>query len=547
MSIRSTLYIILFVSIISYNASLESIHPDLTVIVVVDQCAYNYFDIIRPYVTGGLFKLLNNGVIYTRAYMPHGVPTTGPGHATLSTGTWPSEHGIVSNSWFKGQGVRISCDTDNAAYAATFKPNGTTYPQGKSCSNLMVDTLSDQFYLRYPQSKPLAISVKGRASVMCAGKMGIGVWFDERTGTFTTSRAYTPTLPTWIRQFNNSITQTVGSYVWKPTYAENHAAYKNTNSDYTWTSYKKLIGTQITAADISRKPRDILLATPYATQLTLDCAYAALVDRYKIKSKDPLLVWICISTLDKTGHAYGPESKESLDVLYQLDRQLGEFMGKVEKLIPASNTLYVLTADHGICPIPEQMRQKGYPAYRVDKHALIKDLTRLATTEFALEKPIIKSNKVQFYIDQKSIETLKKRGALDDFYQRCIEVIQAYPGIKKVWTYSELMHISSKPTLREQWLIHQLFKDRSGQLIAQTYPYSFISSYDKGTSHTMPYDYDTHIPLILYWPGQLQHTYINSNVTVLQLAPTLARLMGCASPSCAQAHLLPGIFQNTSL
>ena len=69
--------------------SFNSHPPRLTIIIVVDQFSYNYiFNKLNQHFKFGLRYLLDEGVNYTNAYMPHGRPSTATGHAGLNTGTY---------------------------------------------------------------------------------------------------------------------------------------------------------------------------------------------------------------------------------------------------------------------------------------------------------------------------------------------------------------------------------------------------------------------------------------------------------------------------
>ena len=48
----------------------------------------------------GFNKLINNGIFCRNTHYNY-VPTyTGPGHASIFTGTTPSIHGIIGNNWY---------------------------------------------------------------------------------------------------------------------------------------------------------------------------------------------------------------------------------------------------------------------------------------------------------------------------------------------------------------------------------------------------------------------------------------------------------------
>ena len=178
--------------------------PDLTIILVIDQCTYRNLHKVRPYLKRGLRFLLDEGIYYTNAHTPYAWPATGPGHASLNTGTLPKTHGIISNAWFTPEGKKVACDDDNRPQSAVFGPKGLQ-PYGKSAHYLMVDGISDQLILnkqRHKEYTVCSVSLKSRSAICAANKLGKAIWFDHTTGMFTSSKAYFDQLPQWIRTFN---------------------------------------------------------------------------------------------------------------------------------------------------------------------------------------------------------------------------------------------------------------------------------------------------------------------------------------------------------
>src|SRR5258708_30705280 len=74
--------------------------PKLVLLIVVDQFRYDYLDRFgNLFGPSGIRRLLRDGGSWTDANYDH-VPTyTAPGHATMMTGAWPAETGIVANEW----------------------------------------------------------------------------------------------------------------------------------------------------------------------------------------------------------------------------------------------------------------------------------------------------------------------------------------------------------------------------------------------------------------------------------------------------------------
>src|SRR4029453_13471833 len=69
-----------------------------------------------PVGAGGLARLGDGGAWFTKAAYPYLTTLTCPGHATISTGSLPSTHGIISNQWWdRGSQQLISCTTDSTS------------------------------------------------------------------------------------------------------------------------------------------------------------------------------------------------------------------------------------------------------------------------------------------------------------------------------------------------------------------------------------------------------------------------------------------------
>ena len=73
--------------------------PRLMVLIIVDQFRGDYLDRFSSLWTGGLRRLLDEGVVFADAHHRHSMTLTATGHATLATGCHPSRHGIISNYW----------------------------------------------------------------------------------------------------------------------------------------------------------------------------------------------------------------------------------------------------------------------------------------------------------------------------------------------------------------------------------------------------------------------------------------------------------------
>lgn len=547
---QSTLYSTLLSSLVLLNAPslfAGNYKPRNTIVIVVDQFSYDALQKYKPYFKHGLYKLITRGVNYTNAYHPHALPETATGHAALSTGTYPKDHGIIGNSWFNEKNEYIEASSDSKENAAVFSPTGT-YDYGASSHLLMVDTLSDQFsLLSTPEKKYYAysLSLKDRAATNMAGKRGKAIWFDDKTGYFTSSKAYFNELPAWINNFNKKHAMNQCSYVtWhqaKPHISKGYDFAYAQKFDYT-TPTEGLVGKQVPIEWLSNPhdPFRLFIQTPHANKLLLDLAQTCIETHIHKKNSHQLLLWISLSTLDKTGHAFGPDSKETIDLIYHLDKQLESFMRRARRVVGQHETLFVLTSDHGVCPIVETMQKRGIPASRYMSKDIIKNLNDHLDKTDNISHIIKQSKGSQFYVDSERFNDLDTQQKSTLFHNTKL-FLSKHPGVKKVWTYQELESSVFEPHSIENYYKNQLYPNRSGQIIVQLFPYYDITEWEKGADHTSPYDYNTHVPLILYQHGSIELRTVGQRVFTTQLANTLADILQIPKPSASTSERLPGI------
>ena len=254
----------------------------LTVVLVIDQCSHTLLQKVEPYLRGGLSLLLKNGIVYTNSYYPHALPETAPGHAGLSTGTLPKDHGIIANTWYDQRGTAVISDVDPST--TMLLPAQSTEP-GKSSMHMMVDGLSDQYMLASTPTKPhhaVALSLKSRAATALASKMCKAIWFDDKNGFFTSSSAYFSELPAWVTDFNGTKKiNELQEFSWHLAYAPTSAAYAfNYANDYAFTGKEQGLIGKITPIDRTNKEAfSSFIKTPHANQLLLDLALTC-VDQY---------------------------------------------------------------------------------------------------------------------------------------------------------------------------------------------------------------------------------------------------------------------------
>lgn len=125
-------------------------------------------------------------------------------------------------------------------------------------------------------------------------------------------------------------------------------------------------------------------------------------------------------------------------------------------------------------------------------------------------------------IEQKKID----RAAFDDEAKR---LLLAEPGIQTVYARSELESGARAgapyfDSIRKGW-----DRERSGDLQFALKPWWMMSSSNAATQGS-PHSYDSNVPILLYGPRWIAAGRNDTPVEVVDIAPTLARLLGVAAP-----------------
>src|SRR5690606_29930722 len=93
--------------------------PKLVVGIVVDQMRREYLDrFYDRFGADGFKRMMNQGFDVRNGHYNYFPTVTGPGHASVYTGTTPAIHGIIGNSWYDKETKKSVNCVEDAAYAA---------------------------------------------------------------------------------------------------------------------------------------------------------------------------------------------------------------------------------------------------------------------------------------------------------------------------------------------------------------------------------------------------------------------------------------------
>ncbi len=494
-----------------------------------------YRDQLAP---DGFARFLDRGAWFAEAHYGHAFTVTAAGHATMLSGAYPHRSGIIGNDWRDVEtGAEVYCTGD---ISAQYIGNKTNPLDGTSPKNLQVSTVGDMLRQAHPGSKVIGISGKDRGAILPAGKTGTAYMYMGDTGEFASSTFYMPQHPAWVNAFNNA--RPADRYFqtdWKPLLPE--AAYERSIPDnQPWFGpngggLPMRMGKPGVAAPNAEFYR-ALLRSPFADQLSLDFARAA-IDGEQLGRDDatPDIISISLSGHDYVNHAYSAESRLSHDHFLQLDRMLQAFFQHLDTTIGRDRYLVVLTADHGFMPAPEVSASEGKSAGRISGSKLLTDVNTPLEAKFGAPKLVTALSASALVLDRKLIAA---RGLnFDAVADAARTAVLAQPGIAEAYTRQELSSRSRAGApffgaMERSWNVSV-----SGDVQFALKPYWMFGN--SVATHGSPYTYDTHVPILTWGPTWVKPGKVEQRVEVVDIAPTLARVLKVAAPSTSEGRLLP--------
>jgi arylsulfatase A-like enzyme len=275
-------------------------------------------------------------------------------------------------------------------------------------------------------------------------------------------------------------------------------------------------------------------ATPFGNELILQFAEKAMVaEKLGAGSKVDLLT-VSFSSNDYVGHALGPDSEEVHDMALRVDKLVGELIRAAEAQAGVGRVLVVLTADHGVSPVPEVNQKRKMPGGRFDERAELDTVEKALTARFGTPPA---GGKWIPYSSEGSLFFADRQPAVDIAEEERVaaEAIRALPHVFRVFTRTQLMNGEISADAVGIRMRNGFNAARSGNVTVMLDPYWMVGR--TGTTHGAPFDYDTHVP-VLFLGAQVRAGRYNANIAVNDIAPTLATMLDVETPSGSVGRVL---------
>ncbi len=459
---------------------------------------------------------MEEGAVFTNAHLDHYPSVTAVGHSAMLTGAPPAISGIIGNDWYIRAEKRNRSSVEDPATARL----GAAKATGSSPHRLMVSTVGDELKMAYPGSRVVSMSFKDRSAILMGGRMAdVALWWDNQSGAFVTSSWYQAALPEWVETFNAA----------RPADAWVGKEWRALTEDGTPGALLKTLpdapGPRVLRRASTTAPSGTTCSSPSPRPPSRTRASAPARRRTSWPSASPATTpWAT---------ARGRTRPRSRTSRVRTDRAIGRLLETIDRKVGLARTLVVLTADHGVAPVPEQMQEWKMPGGRFSRESLEASAITALEAAFGPGKWLEGRAGSALYLNR---DLMAEKGLDPAEVQRVLASgLEAVPPTWRAYTRRQLLEGRVPPDPWSRRVLVSFHRERSGDVELLLEPYWMSSS--SGTTHGTPFSYDTHIPLILMGPGVRAGRY-DGPVVLNDLAPTLATILGVETPSGASGRAL---------
>jgi hypothetical protein len=411
--------------------------------------------------------------------------------ATIATGAWPAQHGMVADSWFDKAAKRTVTASYEALGATTLAAQierDLRDSAGERKSNIYV--FSDR---------------SSHARLFAAGSAAKIFWMDE-TGQFATQGD----TPGWLAGFNsNNSPDSLRGAKWDALGA------KPDVPPMRMLEYDPAHPAGFTA---------LLKSSYFAQKNELELAYDCIL-REKLGQGDTLdFVTVLVGAGERLGYETGSPSPLMSQLALRLDRELEKLIGGLSDKPGENGFTLAVAAAHGAPPRPPD---ESRARMTVDGESVAKLVDeRLKTAGVGSVQKYLYPF---LYLDTSAVDDpeVVRRIAAD--------AARTHPAVADTFTAGG--HCSAFNAWRRRF--ENSFDGRRSGDVMLSYRPGYVEKFGdgRGVSYGSLYDYETRTPLFLYGP-QFKPGEYEGPVEAVDIAPTLARAVGAGMPSAATGRVL---------
>ena len=499
--------------------------PRLVVNIVVGSLSNSDLDRFSSnFSDGGFKRLMEGGVRYHNAMLDYANTSTAAGLATIATGTEPATHGIVGDYWWNyvdGSYMELIFD-DKAQSVAPSTGTGKYSPH-----RLNSPTIGDMLIMHDNQSKSCTIAIDPTSAIVLTGKHGVGYWAEKKQTHWTTSSAYTQTLPKWIAEYNRENQNDIYHMKrWRPLYTAQHY----TNSEVAvMEGITSKSTTLIKGVDLTLANSDFgkMCYTPAGNSMLLKFAFQYITKESLGKDEHPDIITISLDTARYIAQTYGTESMEYEDMLYRLDKDIEDFLIRLyAQFKHKEHVVVTLSSYHGTSPSYNIKGDAARERLNIGQMEVL--VNAFLGAKYGSERYILGFANKALYLNHTLINS--KRLDLATIREEVATFLLQMRGISSAISATALRNTFFGEG-RSRLMQQSFYPTRSGDVVIDLIPGWIVERDGIRSASDGGYNYDRNVPLIIYRSGKSES--VEREVSIEALAPTLAYMLKIERPWAA--------------
>ena len=517
--------------------------PRLIVGITVSGMRYDYLSVYwDTFGEGGFKKMATNGANCKNARYSYLITEPSVGFASIATGARPSEHGVVSDYWYRRMTNEVVGSLDDPEQAAV----GGTYGTGSiSPRALHSRTLSDEMRVNSRfHSRSFGISMNPQAAVMMAGHTANGAyWLDPVRAEWITSTYYMDSLPGWVNAFNSKnyrdlylernweTLKPIAEY--EQSMLDNNPFETGFNGQITFPYDLQ----KISSTGRNEKNYSVLMTTPWGNTFTKDMAIAAIVNEELGQRGATDIIHIGFNTTRYLADHFSTWSVETQDTYLRLDQDLEHLLTFLDEQLGMENVLVYLTAENAMAVDPRYLSESRIPSGYFNYRTSVSLLKSYLNAIYGRGEWVSFYHAQQIYLNHQLIEDSNL--LLSEVQDQVARFMVQMAGVSHaVQSYVLQQNYFTDGVLHR--IQNSYYQKRSGDVILYLTP-GWVEHSNVGSAFS-EFRYAPHVPMIFYgW--KINRVSIPYRVSPTDVATSLASFLELSMPDNATGNVITDLIK----
>jgi hypothetical protein len=533
----------LWVAVPLWGQKIPPEKPKLIVGITVSGMRYDYLSVYwNAFGEGGFKKMATNGANCKNARYSYLITDPSVGFASIATGARPSEHGVVSDYWYRRNTNEVVGSLDDPEQSAV----GGSYGTGPySPRALHSRTLSDEMRVNSRfHSRSIGISMDPQAAVMLAGHTANGAyWLDPVRAEWITSTYYMDSLPDWANEFNaKNYRDLYLERSWetlKPIAEYEESMLDNNPFE---TGFNGQITFPYDLQKISRTGREeknysVLMTTPWGNTFTKDMAIAAIVNEELGQRGATDIIHIGFNATKYLADHFSTWSVETQDTYLRLDQDLEHLLSFLDEQLGMENVLVYLTAENAMAVDPRYLSESRIPSGYFNYRTSVSLLKSYLNAIYGRGEWVSFYYAQQIYLNHQLIEDSNL--SLNEVQDQVARFMVQMAGVSNaVQSYVLQQNYFTDGVLHR--IQNSYYQKRSGDVILYLTP-GWVEHSNVGSAFS-EFRYAPHVPLIFYgW--KINRVSIPYRVSPTDVATSLASFLELSMPDNATGNVITDLIK----